>query len=229
MESLKFFIGTPAYDGRVHVQYAMMLMDIDEILKSNGHQVIIRIPTMGSLLVANRNRLVEMFWQSGADWLVCIDSDLSFDAKHILEIVNSGKKVFAGVYPLRDHKSFVFRPVTDDTGKIDQCPKTGYLKMEYVPAGFMMIHRSVIEKMREMYPQLYYESKVDNPISKGFAFFDTEIYDGEFWGEDYVFCRRVTAAGFDIWTDPNILFNHAGVIGSFIEALTDDPTKAKVI
>jgi hypothetical protein len=59
-----------------------------------------------------------------------------------------------------------------------------------------------------------------------YCFFDTEVYDGEFWGEDYVFCRRVREAGFDIYVDPLIEFDHAGTVGSLIEILTTDKDKA---
>ena len=47
--------------------------------------------------------------------------------------------------------------------------------------------------------------------------------EGEFWGEDYVFCRRARQAGFKIWIDPSIKLDHAGIVGAFIECLTDNP------
>jgi len=44
----------------------------------------------------------------------------------------------------------------------------------------------------------------------GFALFNCEIIDGEFWGEDYVFCIRARQAGFKVLVDPRIELNHAG-------------------
>lgn len=221
------FIATPAYDGKVFVQYAMSLLDTQKVLEMNGYETIVRVPVGSSLLVADRNRLVELFWQSGADYMLCIDNDIGFDARVLLKMLDSKKDFVAGVYPSRDNSGFNFRPVTEEDGRIVMCPETKLLKMQYIPAGFMLISRNVIETMRETYPELWYSPK--DPRSQkesAFCFFDTEVWEGEFWGEDYVFCRRARQAGFDIWVDPLIEFDHAGVRGALIQALTDDKSKA---
>lgn len=223
----KIFIGTPAYQGQVHVHYAMMLLDMNEILRAQGFEVLVRLPVGGSLLVADRNRLIEAFWQSGADYMICLDSDLAFDPRYILRFLESDKDFVGGVYPSRDGKGFNFRPCVEDDGRIVM-DQFGLLKMEYIPAGCMMFKREVIAKMREDFSDLYYEPK--DPLNKqeaAFCFFNTEVWDGEFWGEDYVFCRRVRESGFDIWVDPTIEFNHAGVFGSLMQSLTTDPNKAQ--
>jgi hypothetical protein len=222
----KIFIGTPAYEGKVYVHYAMMLLDMQKIFEQAGFEVLIRLPVGGSLLVADRNRLVEMFWESGADYMLCIDSDLSFDPNYITRLIhfmeNTEKDFGGGVYPSRDGKGFNFRPNLEEDGKIVQCEQTGLLKMDYIPAGCMVFSRSMIEKMREHFPELYYEPRDKRNLSENaYCFFDTEIWNGEFWGEDYVFCRRIREAGFDIWVDPTIHFNHAGIEGKLIDTLTD--------
>jgi hypothetical protein len=224
----KIFIATPAYQGTVHVQYAIALVDLCKVLELHGFEPVIRIPVSGSLLVADRNRLVEMFWQSEADFMLCLDSDLGFDPRAVLRLIMANKDFSGGVYPGRDGKGFNFRPVVDTEGKIESCKDTGLLKMQYIPAGFMLIKRSMIEKMRNDYPELWYSPK--DPRSgkeSAFCFFNTELYDGEFWGEDYVFCRRARQSGFDIWIDPYIMFDHAGVQGALIQALTDKKEEAE--
>jgi hypothetical protein len=220
----KVFIATPAYDGKVHVQYAMALLDAVKILEMHGFEPIVRVPTSGSLIVAERNRLVQMFWESGADYMLFIDSDLGFDARTLVRLLSAQKDFVAGVYPSRDGKGFTFRPALEADGRIVMCPETRLLKMEYIPAGFMLIRREVIAKMRDDYPELWYAPK--DPRSdkeSAFCFFDTEVHDGEFWGEDYVFCRRARNSGFDIWVDPLLTFDHAGKIGALIQALSNDP------
>ncbi len=228
----KIFIGTPAYEGKVHVPYAMSLLDTNEILRMQGYEVLVRLPVGGSLLVADRNRILQMFWETEADYLLCIDSDLGWDPRVVLKLLNdiqSNKKEFvAGVYPSRDGKGFNFRPEQEPDGRIVMCPDSKLLKMQYIPAGFMLFTRDVVRKLRENNPQRYYAPK--DPRSKtesAYCLFDTEVWNGEFWGEDYVFCRRVSECGVDIWVDPLIEFNHAGVVGSLIEALTTDPNKAQ--
>lgn len=223
----KIFIGTPAYDGKVHVQYAMSLLDTQKLLEMQGFEVMVRVPTCGSLLVADRNRLIQAFWESGADYMLCIDSDMGFDARAVIRLIRADKPISGGVYPSRDGKGFNFRPSLEEDGRISMCEDTKLLKMEYIPAGFMLIKREVIAKMRDHFPDLYYSPK--DPRSdreSAFCFFNTEVWEGEFWGEDYVFCRHVREAGFDIWVDPLIGFDHAGVRGALIEALTEDKDKA---
>jgi len=68
---------------------------------------------------------------------------------------------------------------------------------------------------------LYYEPKDPRSNSeKTFCLVNTEVFEGEFWGEDYVFCRRAREAGIEIWIDPYIQFDHDGTIGMFQEVLT---------
>lgn len=222
----KIFVSTPAYEGRLHVHYAMMLLDLQKILEHAGFEVIVRIPVGSSLLVADRNRIIQMFWETEADYLLCIDADLAFDPNYIIKFINemieTDKDFIGGVYPSRDGKGFHFRPALQEDDKIVQCKKTGLLKMEYIPAGCMLMTRNLISKMRDFYPELYYSPKDKRSQSESaYCFFDTQVWEGEFWGEDYVFCRRVRDAGFDIWVDPTIQFNHAGVMGSLMETLTD--------
>lgn len=214
------FIATPAYEGKVHVQYAISLSETCTALYLNNINPIIKIPTCGSLLVADRNRLLELFWRSGAEYMLCIDSDIGWNHQDVLRMLCYNKDFVAGVYPSRDGINFTFRPALNADGSIAMCPDTKLLKMEYIPAGFMLIKRSVIAKLRADYEHLKFSPKHStNEDDSGYCIFDTEVYEGEFWGEDYVFCRRVRQSGFDIFVDPSIEFDHAGIKGSLVQAL----------
>lgn len=213
-------IATPAYDGRVHIPYAMSLVETTLMLKELGYEVKNLITASGSLLVAERNRLIQSFWESDADYMLCIDSDLGWAAQGVLEMLKQDKEFMCGVYPARGSKGkeFIFRPVRNEDGGIVQ--EKHLLKMEYIPAGFMLIKRSVIQKMRDKFPELYYSPKDprNNP-EPGYCFFNTEVYEGEFWGEDFVFCRKAREAGVEIWCDPLIEFDHAGDRGMLTSVL----------
>ena len=225
----KVFIATPAYQGKVHVQYALALNDTCTLLRMHGFEVTIRMPVGGSLLVADRNRLVQMFWDSGCDYMLCVDSDLGWDPNAVMRLIEADKDVSGGVYPTRDKSGFNFRPAVEPSGKIVMCKDTLLLQMEYIPSGFLLIKRNVIATLRDKYPELYYCPKdINSDQTSGYCFFNTEVYDGEFWGEDYVFCRRLREAGFDIYVDPLIEFDHAGTVGSLIQVLTTDKAKAQV-
>jgi hypothetical protein len=218
----KVMIATPAYDGRVHVPYAISLSETTMLLLNNGVQVAYNITTSGSLLVAERNRILKLFMQSDATHLLCVDSDLGWVPQFVLKMLLADKEFIAGVYPGRDGKSFTFRTFNKDDSSIVE--ENGLLKMQYIPAGFMLMTRSVVEKLMKKFPELYFEPKHESMKKEnGWLFFNTELWDGEFWGEDYVFCRKAREAGVDIWVDPLIQFDHAGVKGKLLDVLTDKP------
>ena len=190
----KVMIATPAYDGSVHVPYAIALSETTMLLLNNGVQVAYNITTSGSLLVAERNRILKLFMQSDATHLLCIDSDLGWVPQFVLKMLLADKEFIAGVYPGRDGKTFTFRTFNNDDSSIVE--ENGLLKMQYIPAGFMLMTRSVIEKLMKKFPELYFEPKHESMKKEnGWLFFNTELWEGEFWGEDYVFCRKAREAG----------------------------------
>jgi hypothetical protein len=220
---IKLMIATPAYAGNVAIPYALSFAQTVNLLAANNIAVQPLIVSSGSLLVAERNRIVQAFWESDCSHLLCIDADLGWPAEAVLAMCSFDKEFVAGVYPARGKtKEFLFRPVTTaDSSLVQDTVHKHLLKMQYIPAGFMLITRSVIEKMRAQHPDLYFEpkDKRNNP-EPGYCFFNTEVYDGEFWGEDFVFCRKAREAGVDIWVDPLVQFDHAGTVGMLIEVLT---------
>jgi len=213
-------IATPAYSGKVTIPYTLSFAQTVQALTMNGIEIQPLIVASGSLLVAERNRIAQAFWESECTHLLCIDADLGWPAEAVLAMLSVKKDFVAGIYPARgESRSFLFRPCTEEDGVIVN--EGHLLKMNYIPAGFMLLSRNLFAKMRDKFPELYYEpkEKKDNP-PPGYCFFDTQVYEGEFWGEDYVFCRRAREAGIDIWVDPLIQFDHAGTIGMLQECLT---------
>jgi hypothetical protein len=217
-------ICTPAYSGQVHATYAVSLADTLCLLRAHGIQVSTQISAGSSLLSAERNRLIEQFWNSDATHMLCIDADMGWPPQAVLAMLNEKRDFICGVYPSRGNdKTFLFRPAKDSTGNIVQ--DRHLLGMLYVPAGFLLLSRGCIGKMREAYPELRCEPKDGDSQRRLFALFDTEVYENEYWGEDFTFCRRARDAGIQIWCDPLIEFDHAGVRGALTQCLVQNPQK----
>ena len=217
----KVFLATPAYDGKVNVQYAIALAETHTLLASKGIEFQVQIHCSGSLLTAERNRLLEKFVESDATHMLCVDSDLGWPAPAVLAMLAHDVDFVGGIYPTRKDNMFLFRYFKNEDGSVIKNDK-GLLKMEYIPAGFMLIKREVILKMREFHQGLKFVPKVQNDqMFSGYALFNTEVWEGEFWGEDYYFCRKATEAGIDIWVDPLIEFDHAGVRGMLLNVLSN--------
>lgn len=218
----KIFIATPAFDGKVHVQYAVALSETVAYLNSIGIGCQLNINSSGSLLCAERNRLNKAFLASDCTYMLCIDSDLGWPAIAVKALIDHDMDFIGGCYPARGENVFLFRPLRNEDGSIVRHETKLLLKMRNIPAGFMLMKRCVIEKMTEYFSHRYFEPK-DASLKQecGTSLFSTELIEGEFWGEDYVFCTRARAVGFDIWVDPLIQFDHAGQRGMLAEILSD--------
>lgn len=223
--NIKLFIATPAFDGKVFVQYAIALADTVALLNKNHIQSEIKIVTSGSLLCAERNRLIDAFIKSDCTHILCIDSDIGWPPEAVVGLLSKQVDFAAGCYPARGEKSFLFRPTLKEDSSLLTDPQKGLINMQYIPAGFMLLTRNLIQTMIDTHPELKFTPK-DTSKNSGYALFNTEIYEGEFWGEDYVFCRHARESGFEIWVDPMIQFDHAGNIGMFREVLTDKPPQS---
>lgn len=217
----KLFIASPAFDGKVTVPFSIALAETFALLNSQGIEVKININVSGSLLVAERNRLNKAFLASDCTHMLCVDSDLAWPPGAVKALIDHDVDFVAGLYPARGEKVFLFRAIYNEDNSIART-ENGLLKMNYIPAGFMLIKRHVIERMNSHFSHLYFEPKnKDLKHENGYCLFDTEVFEGEFWGEDYVFSRRVRQAGFEILVDPLIEFEHSGTRGAFIQILTD--------
>lgn len=221
---VSLFIATPTYDTMVTSSYAQSLAETVSLLRGAGVKVAPSFIMGSSLLCKTRNILIKQFMDSGCSHMLCVDSDLGWPAEAVMAMLQVDKDLVAGLYPGRGMGGkFVYRPeVNEDDSIITQ----GHLlKMEYVPAGFMLLKRCVIERLMEKFPERHAKPKHPDFKNEDFwVFFNTELYEEEFWGEDYIFSRLVRESGTDIWVDPNITFNHAGTVGCVLSTLLDDTT-----
>lgn len=219
----KLFIATPAFDGKVNVQYACSLCDTRLCMAEQGIDIIVRINASGSLLVRERNDLIKSFLETDSTHMLCVDSDIGWNPHDVKRLLDYDLDFVGALYPARGpDKCFLFRGIYDDDDKKMTVSEKGLLPMEYIPAGFILLKREMLEQMISHFPELYYEPKDESlKHTKGHHLFAVELFDGEFWGEDYVFCRRARQAGFKIWIDPVIKLDHAGIVGSFMEVLTN--------
>jgi hypothetical protein len=221
----KLMIASPCHNGKVDTRFTLSLIQSLYILDHSGIQTVVLLPATGSILVKERNDILEAFMRSDCTHLLMIDSDMGWQPDAPKKFLDYDVDFIAGCYPARTNNAntpkFIFVPDAEKNGNIKRDESKKLLKILRAPAGFMMVSRNMIESMREKYKHLYFEGLGFNKnFESGYALFNTELIDGDFWGEDYVFCKRAVDAGITIWCDPNIMFDHAGVTGSLSEILT---------
>lgn len=224
-DNLKVMIATPSYDGKVHIPYCLSFTEtVNHLLMRNIVVHPYLIPG-GSLVHAARNKIMSEFLKTDCTHILCVDADLGWESSAVLQMLEADEDIVAGIYPDRRTLSLIFRPVLNDDSTIIQ--KNGLILAEYVPAGFLLIKREALEKIQKHFPDLEYDvALTDETTETHFAFFDTEITDKMFWGEDYVFCRRANESGIKIWMHPDIEFNHAGVKDNLANHVTSNTEDA---
>lgn len=216
----KIYIGTPAYSGKVNALYALSLVQTAAYLASKNIPSYLSIPTGSSLITAERNRLISDFLKSDCTHMLCIDADMAWKPEDVEKLLNYEKDFVGACYPARLEKKFIFRPCVKEDDSLITDGKA-LIKMNYIPAGFILLSKKLISTMSVVHAKDYYKPK-DEKQPDGYALFNTEVYEEEFWGEDFVFCRKAREAGFDIWVDPLILLNHDGNVGCLAEVISPD-------
>ena len=92
------------------------------------------------------------------------------------------------------------------------------MKIGGIGMGFVLIHRSVFEKLNKHYSELKYFPGLNNsnyPITEkeyhnSYHYFAEMNKEGKYLGEDMSFFHRVSDIGYDVWLDTSIELQHIG-------------------
>jgi hypothetical protein len=203
------FIGIPAYDGKLNIKTAFALAQLMPKAHQLGVSTLLSDLSNCSIITMARNALVHEFLKSDATELLFIDADVIVTADDILRLMaqSGGRDITAGAYPRRaNDKNFFTDLYYDENGELEF--DGSLMRVKRVGTGFMLIQRHVIEKMVAAHPEWTYENKAKNEQMS--AVFDFEIVDGQYVGEDYLFCDRATKMGFSVYIDIDISLPHVG-------------------
>lgn len=189
----------------------------------NGKKLVehVILRRSGPYLDIGRNKVVDDFLKNtDCDWLLFIDSDISWtpdDVRKIVEKANAKyKPVVSGVYYSQFAESdlcdggklpVVYRWgkkeqfgemtitfVNDNWGE-DEWPKDRLFKVDSFGAGFLLIARSLLEEMigRYGYPAPWFLCQVVNQVMMG---------------EDHLFCLRVAHMGYPLYIHTGVQLGH---------------------
>jgi membrane-associated HD superfamily phosphohydrolase len=244
---VKIIIGTPCFGGLLHNGFFQSMLELSvNFTKLN---IPFEIMTIGneSLIQRARNGIVAKFMgDKESTHLMFIDADITFSWVSIVKLLLSGKELCGGCYPkkcfnwdkikhhikknpdLKDDElmakslDYVFNPIYHKEGdnvviKLDN----GMAQVKDIGTGFMMIRKSVINKMIIKFPETKYRNNVagysqgENAADEYFySLFDCCIdpVSRVYLSEDYLFCKRWIDSGGELWLDLNTNLNHTGII-----------------
>ena len=224
-EMLKLFIATPAYGHSVTTSFANSMFKFMATPpdKDLPYHTMIHLQSGMALVTQARNNCVSEFMKSSAEFLLFIDSDIGFQPEQIKKILrrcNETKGVVLAPYPVKGYHSvtqgitFIIHFPDKNNVQID---KEGFCHCKAGPTGFMMIHRSVFERLAEAYPEKKTHNRqmvgdsVQNMDEFWYTFFETDVDPvNGYLGEDIAFCNLCYKVGIPIQADTKAHLIHYG-------------------
>lgn len=202
------YIHPGSVDGMFH-ESMMHLMAADAakgddglILKRGGHIG----KSSGPRIAAARNDVVRHFLGFRSDWLLMIDSDMVFTPEDVYDLVETADaelRPIVGGLCFGGGKSGMMFPtlyrLVDEENPVQiikDYPPDRLCEVDATGAAFLLVHRSVLEKMHQTYGE---------PIP---WFAEGTLYKGYQFGEDWAFCMRAKQLGYPIYVHTGIRIGH---------------------
>ena len=222
------FIAMPCYDS---VKINTMLSIFQLIQKLGQSKVEVGINTMKSPLIHQaRNYLTSVFLTTDYTHLLFIDSDVEFGPEAGLRMLVAGKDIVTTPYRAKnlDIATYTYTVKFPDPKVIPILPGK-LVEIEAGPAGLMLIHRRVFEKIIKNRPDLKIKNRANEALVQTdqshkfyYNFFDFAFEDGYTWGEDVSFCKLARKEGFKLYANTESMTAHRGEyawVGKFGDSL----------
>jgi hypothetical protein len=217
------FVATPAYNGKVDTDYAIALAESCQMATMHGIRVTAVVISNSCFIDLCRNTLVAMFLKTDCTHLFFIDSDLRWEPRAMVGLLQSGRPVCAGAYRKREEpESYPIAWMEEEDGGI-RLEDGGWLKCSRVATGFLCIERRVIEEMAAS-SRMITQASPDFPHVPRLFYTDL-LEDGRFKGEDFAWCDDYVAKYKQpIWLWPDFDMVHGGYpcnMHKFMNALAE--------
>jgi hypothetical protein len=203
-------IGIPCYGGMVSEPTMTSLLRFIMLAQQAGLNWSLDTMVNESLVTRARNNLMaKMMTNKSATHFMFIDADIRFQPESILQMIACDKEVIGGLYPkkaLPVNYVINLKPETKVQGDI--------FTVDTMGTGFLLFRKEVYQKLCDAHPECKYVDDVG--LGKQYeptmySIFDCEIDEkGHYLSEDWLFCRRWSALGGEIWAHGKVLLNHIG-------------------
>lgn len=209
--SFKLMIGCPTRDNRCSFDFMISMVQTCELMTKLGIDVVIAKAPNDCFVDLARNIIVDSFYTSDCTHLLFVDDDMSWQGDDVFKMLKKNKDLLVAVGRKKceaiDYAAVEY--VDKDgalIGELAEKEEDVLLRMKYAGAAFMLIKKSVIEKMYEEYH--YYKCK---QVGEGaYSLFRCEYTQEQFHTEDYMFCKLWERIGGEIWCYPNVTLGHLG-------------------
>jgi hypothetical protein len=148
-----------------------------------------------------RNELFNLAYKQKYDAMVFIDSDESWDAQHLINILLRPEPVISIPVVNKDDQKIDFNVFVDHT---KPAGSQGLVPAIKTGTGFLKLDRCVIEDLWSSNPELLFRGHLLRNIC------EYKYVDGSFMGEDIALSQKILELGYDIWIYPDHTVSHVG-------------------
>jgi predicted O-methyltransferase YrrM len=199
----RIFIATPTYDGTLHHRYVSSLMAATLYCLFHKVELELRIIAGASLIQYARNQLVREFLEDPTyTHMMWIDSDVGFDPRAIMQLLDHHKEVVGGVYPMK------CTPIEWPYAPAEGQKLAELHKAAVMPGGFLLCTRKAMQTVADASGEYWHHMGGLRHLTK--HVFDLVLENRQLLGEDIILCRKLIACGIDVWCDPDLPFVHCG-------------------
>lgn len=211
--STHLLIGTPAYGGMVHSDFASALLTYQQM------QIGFALMTIGneSLITRARNSILSEFHaRPEFTHLLFLDADVLLPPAGLHRMLDSGRDVIGAAVALKGRNADGSRIF--NVGKT--CGEDGpHYRVERIGTAALLLSRKAVDA-------LVADAVDDGRIYKTnrqlrgmtlrapvhYDVFRTGVVDDEYLSEDFWVCRQLRRLGFDVFLDPTIVTRHSGMM-----------------
>ena len=218
---MRVVIATPFYELKGFSPYISSLQATLRLLTMHGIDWRFMELSGDSYVHRARNTMCDNFLNDpDATDLFFVDSDMSWNPEAFVKMCLLPEEVVGGSYPVKncwDAWTSIPHWQQDNGQNVlrgrELGDGTALIEAMVIAGGFIRLKRSVLEKFRKHYPDLWYRegsSSPDNPAKQFTQFFGAESIDHQFYGEDHMFSRKIREMGVKMYIYPNVDITHWG-------------------
>lgn len=222
---MRVVIATPFYEVKAWSPYIASLVETIRLLSAVGIDWRFMELSGDSYVHRARNTMCDRFLSDPDNTdLFFIDSDMSWNPDAFVNMCILPDDIIGGSYPVKNgwDKWTSIPEMKESEGAYhyqgrDLGNGTALLKAHVLAGGFLRIKRHVLEKYREFHKDHWYVEASTNPDKPQYRY--TQFFasqkdaDGQFYGEDHWFSKRIREMGTQMMIYPDATITHFGVNG----------------
>lgn len=174
----------------LHSVHALSLIEMMKLNTMHNIDTFVFMDA-STVLLTQRLKLALQAQQSGAEYMLWIDSDIAFPATTALRLLGHKEDIVCANYVRRQFpaKGVAYEKMGEWTNPLPFETKAELANIEGIGMGCMLMKTSILDDL----PQPWFEFK-----------YTPESLD--YLGEDMLFCKKINEAGYQIKVDTQLSF-----------------------